>query len=369
MRLPLCRNASGTVPTRRKSIMDRLPKVILLATLASALAPGLLAAACSSNPAPNPGEESPACRLEIDLLGDKAEFLLDARGALQSPIELTSADGRITLIMDSGTAVTGEDGRPLQLIRVAVDPTPPPPPEQAFLAGPVYRLAPRGAAFDPQLRLSLGYEATDLPQGLREDDLYVACHDGSEWRPILYKKVDAGLHSISTHFSALDFTCLAVLGPEKPAPSPTPAADKTKGAQVGNLAPDFELDDLDGNSVRLSDLRGTPVMLNFWATWCGPCRSEMADIQRVYEEWAAEDLVLLTVNMGGTSSQVAEFFEAQELSLPVLLDTKQDVADDYGIRYVPTTFFLDADSVIQAVKVGAFPNRHSIETELDKIVP
>ena len=349
--------------------MDRLPKAILLVALASVVTSGFATAGCSSNSTPTPAEESPAYRLEIDLLGDKTEFLVDARGVLQSRVELTSADGRISLLMDKGTAVMDEDERPLQLIRVAVDPGPPPPPEQAFVASSVYELAPRGAAFNPQLRFTLSYDATDLPEGLREDKLYVACHDGSEWRQLLYKKVDTRLHSISTHLSDFNLTGLAVLGPEKPAPPVSPAVTKTKGAQVGNLAPDFELDDLDGNPVRLSDLRGKPVMLNFWATWCGPCRSEMADIQRVYEEWAAEDLVLLTVNMGGTSSRVAEFLEAQELSLPVLLDTKQDVAGSYNIRYVPTTFFIDEDGVIQAVKVGAFPDQDSIETELDKIVP
>jgi len=349
--------------------MNRLSKVLLRIALASALASGLAAAACSSNPAPNSGEESPVYRLEVDLLGDKTEFPLDSQGALQSKVELTSADGRITLIIDKGTAVMDEDENPLQLIRVAIDPGPPPPPEQAFVASSVYELAPWGAAFNPQLRVTLSYDATDLPEGLREDKLYVARHDGSEWRPLLYKKVDTGLHSITTHLSNFSLATIAVLGPKAPAPSVSPAVTKTKGAQVGNLAPDFELDDLDGNSVRLSDLRGIPVMLNFWATWCGPCRSEMADIQRVYEEWAAEDLVLLTVNMGGTSSQVAEFLEDRQLSLPVLLDTKQDVVGTYNIRYVPTTFFIDQDGVIQAMKVGAFPDQDSIETELEKIVP
>ncbi len=348
--------------------MNRLPKAILILALASAVVLGVAAVGCSSNSTPTPAEESPSHHLEINLLGERTDFLLDPRGALQSTVKLTSDDGRIALLIDKGTAVMDKDGRPLQAIHIAVEPSPPPLPENAFVTSSVYQLAPRGATFNPQLRLTLSYDTVDLPEGLREDKLYVAYHDGSEWHQLLYKKVDTELHSVATHLTGFDLASLAVLGPKKPAPSASPAASETKGAQVGNPAPDFELDDLDGNPVSLGDLRGTPVMLNFWATWCGPCRSEMADIQRVYEEWAPEDLTLLTVNMGGSSSQVTEFFEAEELALPVLLDAKKHVADTYNIRYVPTTFFIDEDGIIQALKVGAFPNQESIETELDRIV-
>jgi len=147
------------------------------------------------------------------------------------------------------------------------------------------------------------------------------------------------------------------------------SAPSTQGTGVGNLAPDFQLDNLEGESVSLSDFRGKPVMLNFWATWCRPCVSEMPDIQSVYEEQSAEGLVLLPVNMGGTSSQVKEFLQSHNLSLPVLLDTTQAIAQKYNIRYIPTTFFIDKDGIIQVVKVGAFPNKEAIESDLNKIMP
>ena len=147
------------------------------------------------------------------------------------------------------------------------------------------------------------------------------------------------------------------------------SAPSTQGTGVGNLAPDFQLDNLEGESVSLSDFRGKPVMLNFWATWCHPCVSEMPDIQSVYEEQSAEGLVILLVNMGGTSPQVKEFLQNHNLSLPVLLDTTQAIAQKYNIRWIPTTFFIDKDGIIQAVKFGAFPNKEAIESDLNKIIP
>lgn len=142
----------------------------------------------------------------------------------------------------------------------------------------------------------------------------------------------------------------------------------TQGTNVGSLAPDFEFYDFDGRLVSLSDLRGKPVVLNFWATWCGPCVYEMPYLQQVYEEWSDSSLVLLAISMGGTSSQVGEFLRSHNLSLPVLLDTKRDVAARYNVRGVPTTFFIDKEGIIQAVKVGAFPNKQAIYGDLEKIM-
>jgi len=138
---------------------------------------------------------------------------------------------------------------------------------------------------------------------------------------------------------------------------------------VGNLAPNFQLDNLEGESVSLSDFRGKPVMLNFWATWCPPCVSEMPYIQQMYEEWRDKGLILLVIHMGGSPSQVKEFLQSHNLSLPVLLDINQDVAQKYGIQYIPTTFFIDKDGIIQEKIIGAFSGKAQIEMGLSKIIP
>lgn len=147
------------------------------------------------------------------------------------------------------------------------------------------------------------------------------------------------------------------------------AADTEPSAQEGKLAPDFQLQDLDGQSVALSDFRGKPVLLNFWATWCSPCRSEMPYIQQVYDEWSDKGLVVLAINIGESPATVKEFVQAQGFSFPVLLDTKQDVAEKYNIRGIPTTLFIDKDGVIQVKLIGAFPSKAAIEQNLGKIIP
>jgi thiol-disulfide isomerase/thioredoxin len=156
----------------------------------------------------------------------------------------------------------------------------------------------------------------------------------------------------------------AVFGCSSDSTAHTPAQD----TNVGSVAPDFQFYNSQEELVSLSDLRGEPVVLNFWATWCGPCVYEMPYLQEVHEEWSDNGLVLLTINMGGTSSEVKEFLQSHGLSLPVLLDTNRDLADRYNIRYVPTTFFIDRDGAIQAVKVGAFPNKEAMEGYFDKIM-
>ena len=149
--------------------------------------------------------------------------------------------------------------------------------------------------------------------------------------------------------------------------SPSPA----QSPQVGKLAPDFELPGLDGQAVSLSGLRGKPVLINFWASWCEPCRFEMPFIQEIYEGWTGKtpSLVILTINLGESPSRVERFMERYGLSFPVLLDTSQNVALEYNIRGIPTTFFIDKDGIIQDIKIGAFLNRTEIEMRLSKIIP
>ena len=143
----------------------------------------------------------------------------------------------------------------------------------------------------------------------------------------------------------------------------------TQGTKGDNRAPDFQLNDIEGKLVSLSNFRGKPVMLNFWATWCGPCVYEMPYLQQIYEEWSTKGLVLRAIDMGESSAQVKEFLQKYNLSLPVLLDTEQEVALRYNVLGIPATFFIDKHGLVQAIKPGAFRNKKEIEDYLSKIMP
>jgi thiol-disulfide isomerase/thioredoxin len=142
-----------------------------------------------------------------------------------------------------------------------------------------------------------------------------------------------------------------------------------EGTGLGNRAPDFQLKDTDGQYVSLSDMMGQPVMINFWASWCGPCLMEMPYIQQVYDEWSGEGLVLLAVNCGESSSRVTAFMQSYGYTFPVLLDSNGRVSDDYGVRGIPTTLFIDAYGIVQGREVGSFPSKEAIEQQLDNIMP
>jgi cytochrome c biogenesis protein CcmG/thiol:disulfide interchange protein DsbE len=139
--------------------------------------------------------------------------------------------------------------------------------------------------------------------------------------------------------------------------------------EVGRYAPDFVLPDLEGVKIRLSDLRGKPVVLNFWATSCRYCVEEMPLLQEVYDAGVGEGLVLLAINSGETGARVEKFMQDNGYSFPVLLDRYQDVVPFYKIRGLPTTFFIDAEGVIQGIRVGAFTSRGQIDNYLAKIMP
>jgi len=164
-------------------------------------------AGCTASPTTPPlanGGELATYQMELDLLGVKHEASVDSHGRLKESVQVTSADGTIGLSIDSDTILLDKDGKPLQLIQVAIDQTLPLPPEGAYIAGAVYVLRPQGATFNPPLRLTLSYDPDDLPQGIKEDDLYIACYEGTEWDIVRYKQVDTERHKIATridHFA------------------------------------------------------------------------------------------------------------------------------------------------------------------------
>lgn len=120
--------------------------------------------------------------------------------------------------------------------------------------------------------------------------------------------------------------------------------------KTGSPAPDFALVLPDGSHLALSDLRGRPVVINFWATWCGPCRLEMPELMRAAT--GDPDLVLLAVNTQESLDAVGPFADDFTMTTPVVLDAKGDVNNLYAVRGLPTTYFIDASGAISAIHPG-----------------
>lgn len=121
--------------------------------------------------------------------------------------------------------------------------------------------------------------------------------------------------------------------------------DMAAGTVPGKRALDFTLPDLDGNQVSLSRFRGTPVFLNFWASWCPPCRWEMPFLQEIHEEMG-EEVVILAVNLGESPEVVRRFVEENGFTFRVLLDERAEVMEMYNLRTIPTSLFIDRDGII-----------------------
>ena len=122
-----------------------------------------------------------------------------------------------------------------------------------------------------------------------------------------------------------------------------------------NLAPDFTVTDAEGNEVKLSDFRGKGVVLNFWASWCGPCKSEMPHFQAAYEEYG-EDVHFLMVNMsagfGDTKAKAEAVLTEGGYTFPVYYDTNGECAYGYGVTAIPMTFFIDRNGNLVSGKTG-----------------
>ncbi|WP_368504848.1 TlpA family protein disulfide reductase [Alkalihalophilus sp. As8PL] len=148
--------------------------------------------------------------------------------------------------------------------------------------------------------------------------------------------------------------------------SETSATDETNQLEQTDLAPDFTLDSLTGEKVSLSDFKGMPVMINFWATWCPPCRAEMPDMESFYQE---TDVVILAVNQTGSESSVEaveSFTEELGLTFPILLDEKGEAAALYNVQPLPTSVFVNREGEVHHVQVGAM-NKEMMSRVLEEL--
>ncbi|MBT3274132.1 MAG: redoxin domain-containing protein [Spirochaetales bacterium] len=126
-----------------------------------------------------------------------------------------------------------------------------------------------------------------------------------------------------------------------------------KTFEAGVEAPDFELEFLNGEKRKLSEFRGDVVFLNFWATWCPPCRLEMPSMQALYDRHASSGLTILAVDLQEPETAVRKFVDDYKLTFPIPLDSEGRVGAMYGVRSIPTTYIIDRDGMVLSVAVGA----------------
>jgi len=146
---------------------------------------------------------------------------------------------------------------------------------------------------------------------------------------------------------------------------------RSPSTEVGRAAPDFLLQTPDGGELRLSDLRGSPVLVNFWASWCTPCRQEMPDIVRAYDARASDGLVVVAVNLQENNEQVREFADEFGMRFPIVIDRRGQVAEAWRIggpiEGIPSSYFIDAQGVVRGFVYGPM-DAERLDEELAKVI-
>ena len=147
-------------------------------------------------------------------------------------------------------------------------------------------------------------------------------------------------------------------------PAPQPENTQQQEDQPDYTAPDFSVEDINGNTVRLSDFLGQPVVLNFWASWCGPCKSEMPAFQALYDQYG-DSVAFLMVNLtdgGQETRDTAKSFLAQSgYTFPVYLDTAYEAAIAYGVSAIPVTYFINSEGQLMAYGQSALSEASLLE--------
>ncbi|MBI3600698.1 MAG: TlpA family protein disulfide reductase [Nitrospinae bacterium] len=146
----------------------------------------------------------------------------------------------------------------------------------------------------------------------------------------------------------------------------SPESTSTK-PQTSKPASDFALKDITGKEVKLGSLKGKAVMVNFWATWCYPCREEIPDLQKSYEENKDKGFIILGVNIKENESKVSKFAEDYKITYPVLLDIDGSVSNKYQVFGVPMSFFIDKNGIIKDSFVGMM-TKEDIAKRLEAIL-
>jgi peroxiredoxin len=143
--------------------------------------------------------------------------------------------------------------------------------------------------------------------------------------------------------------------------------DVNVGSKIGNTAPDFTLPTVDSREISLSDYRGRPVILNFWATWCGPCRYEVPAFKAFYERYPEEEVVIIAISTQDDPDSARGYAIRDGLKFVIPVDPRGTVANMYNVRGMPTTFIIDEDGVITSIKIGPFLSIDEIEERMTSV--
>ena len=177
-------------------------------------------------------------------------------------------------------------------------------------------------------------------------------HESRPWRVAI---VLAGAAILAVVFGIvwMQSAKYELLAVEKTAPDILPVAERNV-VKLGEPAPNFQLPDLNGRLVTLSDLRGKVVLLNFWATWCGPCRVEMPAMEQLYQTFSRKDFEILAVSIDAQGVAITRPFQQEyHLTFPILHDADYRVGLTYGARSLPMTFLVDRQGVVRHQIFGA----------------
>ncbi len=126
-------------------------------------------------------------------------------------------------------------------------------------------------------------------------------------------------------------------------------------SEISGPAPDFTLKNRSGENIKLSELRGQVVMLNFWASWCGPCRQEMPILEKIYQKYERLGFTLLGVNVEENSKDALHYLKSVEVSFPILFDNKNITSQLYDVIAMPTTVMIDRDGNMRYLHKGYLP--------------
>jgi cytochrome c biogenesis protein CcmG, thiol:disulfide interchange protein DsbE len=144
--------------------------------------------------------------------------------------------------------------------------------------------------------------------------------------------------------------------------------DRAGAPDNGAPAPDFTVSTTDGKTLKLSDFRGKPVMINFWASWCGPCTAEMKNIEAVFQQHLNDDFVILAVNQGEGSDTIKGYGELWKLNFRLVHDDNQKAAELYHVQALPTTVFVDREGKVYEVHIGGPMTQEFIEKRANALL-